>query len=145
MSSQPNSTIKAIEQSSDEDEPPPNSCNLGLDDMLLVLNGLEEIEEPQKRGHISIEKRADCIEINFRPIVSKKGWYMAFKIYPDGHVADNKTFIRNTGGMKVYYEKVRAKIEKLGFGPFHNPFVDYIDERWDQYKKEQGFFPYNQE
>jgi len=144
LSSQPNS-IQTIEPSSDEDEPPPTLCSLTLDDIFLVFNGLEDTEEFHKRGHISVEKHANSIEISLRPIISEKGWYMAFKIYPDGHVADNKVFIRDTGGMNGYYENVRAKIKELGLGPFHNPFVDYTNERWEQYKKEQGFFPYNPE
>ena len=130
---------------SDLDEPPPKS-HLGLDDLILVLDGMEDTEDIHKKGHIHVEKMSDdTIEISFRPIISKKGWYMAFKIYSDGHFADNSGFIKRTGGMNTYYETVKAKIGELGLGPCHTNFIEYQEVRWDQYARENNFHPYNLE
>ncbi|MBD3249613.1 hypothetical protein GF336_06220 [Candidatus Woesearchaeota archaeon] len=54
-----------------------------------------------------------------------------FRVYYDGHVADNRKFIESIGHPECY-KRLKSFIESMGLKHFHNHYLDYLDKRLEE-------------
>lgn len=123
-------SLTTIVEKTEEEEPP---SRVSLDNLNIFLNSLTKNYPDLNR--IQAYDNGDYIYICIGDFKDKnltsKIPYVAFRIYNDGNIADNNKLSMMHGCGELHIE-ITDFLKQQGYSKFRNPFVNYIEKRFNQ-------------